>query len=1023
MSTHNQLEQAISHTDLPGLVSDLYPKSGARPGSKHRAKAVWRGGDGQSVAFWRRGDEWLMTDHGAGETYSAYTFLTDVAGYSKQQAVLYLLSETGTSSAPVAKHKPVQHAPAPTTVTTAKADVQRWQRAAKTGTSAYLTRKGITGVSCAALRYDGSQVGVLMSRVTATGVLEPTSVQWIYSSGFKKFAEGGTTRGTLALVGADNLANLQGRVYICEGYATACTVHMATSKPVVVAFTANNLEHVVRTLKQHCKTADIVLAADNDAYHTAAKGNPGLEKAHKTALTYRVQVCSPAFTDTSSKPTDYNDLMMLEGLGAVSNQLTPQQPSAVLAFADDYRKLHKKLKRQGATRGRYLPVLDELPTGVTLIKSPQGTGKTHAMRELIAGYEQQGLRVLYLTHRVSLARDAARRLHLHNYDDLDGRYIRDVSSLAVCVNSLHRLLDEYGKLTPFDVVIVDESEQFVSTLRGKHIEHKRDNLAALQALIQRASRLICLDADLGVLTHRLLQHYRPRERYHYKTHHHEVGKGRCLQVHSSRESVYQKLVSLEQPVVIATNSKRESERVHALLASEGKQGRLINSSTASGERDFLADIDSQCSGLDYLVYSPSVNTGVSLESGHFKHVVGLFTSSVGTPEDALQALWRVRTSVTYDVWLDPRNPSDAVDIQAKYGTLAEHERALLNRELPLKDNAAYEDIKQAADSLEQHKRAAYRVNTLKLAVLQGFDVSFMPDVEGQGLVKRAKELADKAYNDAVEHSEQHSETRAGIRDFYKLTEDDCLRHWIELDDRGNYRRRVVQLEAALADDDHLDKLLKKLLERTEMQADMPAVASAREFHCKLLEAVSFVDAAKLATGSKLEQTALPRYSKDSLEAFVRWVEANRAWLAGLVALPKDPDKLRANPLRYVGGWLKRLGLKQTRVGKNDQGTYSLELVSLTYACRTLQKRGTLLLDDSPLDKSVPTSNAVPEPPKTSPPDWLQGLQSALARGAFSAIGNLELLTQFTRQALTGDSVALAALEQYIQHPQVAAVLA
>jgi hypothetical protein len=453
--------------------------------------------------------------------------------------------------------------------------------------------------------------------------------------------------------------------------------------------------------------------------------------------------------------------------------------------------------------------------------------------------------------------------------------------------------------------------------------------------------------------------------------------------------VYQKLVKLEQPVVIATNSKRESERVHALLASKGKQGRLINSSTAGSERDFLADIDSQCSGLDYLVYSPSVNTGVSLESGHFKHVVGLFTSSVGTPEDALQALWRVRTSATYDVWLDPRLPSDTVDIQAKYGTLAEHERALLNRELPLHSNAAYEDIKQAANSLEQYKRAAYRVNTLKLAVLQGFDVSFMPDVESQGLVKLARALADTAYNDAVEHSEQHSETRAGIRDFYKLTEDDCLRHWIELDDRGRYRRHVVQLETALADDDHLDKLLQKLLERTEMQADMPALASAREFHCKLLEAVSFADAAKLATGSKLEQTALPRYSKDSLEAFITWVEANRAWIAGLVPLPKDPDKLKANPLRYVSSWLKRLGLKQTRVGKHAQGTYGLELGSLTCACRTLQKRGTLSLNKSSLDKSVPAFEHVqvnPSPPPEPPQHHLiTAFERALNRGKLAVL--------------------------------------
>lgn len=69
-------------------------------------------------------------------------------------------------------------------------------------------------------------------------------------------------------------------VCICEGFATASTVHAETGWRVYIAFTANNLLSVGKTIREHLPEAKIIFCADNDL---KTKGNPGLTKANEAA--------------------------------------------------------------------------------------------------------------------------------------------------------------------------------------------------------------------------------------------------------------------------------------------------------------------------------------------------------------------------------------------------------------------------------------------------------------------------------------------------------------------------------------------------------------------------------------------------------------------------------------------------------------------------------------------------------------------------------------------------------------------
>jgi len=141
------------------------------------------------------------------------------------------------------------------------------------------------------------------------------SLQSIDPDGQKRSLIGGRKTGCFHIIG--ELRN-DGVVILAEGYATAASIHEATGHPVVVAFDAGNLRSVAEALRATRPSARIILAADDDLW---TKGNPGITKAMEAARAVSGVVVAPRFKDTSTKPSDFNDLAKLEGAEAVRGQL------------------------------------------------------------------------------------------------------------------------------------------------------------------------------------------------------------------------------------------------------------------------------------------------------------------------------------------------------------------------------------------------------------------------------------------------------------------------------------------------------------------------------------------------------------------------------------------------------------------------------------------------------------------------------------------------------------------------------
>jgi len=139
------------------------------------------------------------------------------------------------------------------------------------------------------------------------------SLQFIMPDGSKVFQSGGKLKGCFNLIG-----ELKETVFICEGYATGVSIHEATGKSVIVAFFANNLSHVVTTLKAHgLNKLKMIIVADNDHLNI---NNTGLDKASECAELHNLPLIYPTFNYGQSG-SDFNDLAKIEGLNTIGDFL------------------------------------------------------------------------------------------------------------------------------------------------------------------------------------------------------------------------------------------------------------------------------------------------------------------------------------------------------------------------------------------------------------------------------------------------------------------------------------------------------------------------------------------------------------------------------------------------------------------------------------------------------------------------------------------------------------------------------
>lgn len=159
---------------------------------------------------------------------------------------------------------------------------------------------------------------------------ELRGLQTISPEGEKRFMYGMEKNGNFHMIAKPGKDLSQGEIILAEGYATGASLHMATEKPVAVAFDAGNLEPVAKKLREKFPNAAITICADNDHKHTrrtpegVEPWNKGVELAQRASQEVGGKVVAPIFTDEERAKglTDFNDLHQSRGLDEVKRQVS-----------------------------------------------------------------------------------------------------------------------------------------------------------------------------------------------------------------------------------------------------------------------------------------------------------------------------------------------------------------------------------------------------------------------------------------------------------------------------------------------------------------------------------------------------------------------------------------------------------------------------------------------------------------------------------------------------------------------------
>ena len=690
--------------------------------------------------------------------------------------------------------------------------------------------------------------------------------------------------------------------------------------------------------------------------------------------------------------TDFNDLHQLAGLDAITNAI-PQLPDIKLALTRElaqYRKYHYGVIspanfEQGQRfiyDSRFLPNIP-FSEGVHLIKSDIGTGKTAVVETFVKNHPNKS--VLFATHLISLVESACARLELCSYNACDNYDLAIESRLGICLNSLGKLTAN-APLAHYDVVVIDEVEQVLARLTT-HIEQKPLVFQVLQHLMHHAKTLICLDAHLSKTTAQFINASCPGKPVTVHINQHTFTAPRAMILHDSGESV--QLAAMRElntgaSVYLAFNSKADAFKTFAAFktAFPDKLGLYIASDNAgdAANQAFFNDVNGESAKYDYIICTPSVSTGVSIDNGHFDFVGGVFQSSINTANDCMQALGRVRGKAVRHVYCEKRrasNPLDVDTISARWLATHQHDLNLMNLTNEGAQVLMHDDYEDLCLSVTQSRNASLNNFYQQFALLclhEGIDLVYAVDAPDTDTRKQFRQLKQAFVQaEAVEVGEAVlSETAIALRelmnksrktlnetrstkkqaliDFFNLDKHDTenIASLAAVDNDGRFKRQVQTLELALGDAELArTRFLKQTESGAQFAADMTHFACLQQLYQYILTLLH------LNTAHDLLSTSDYHYSADMLKArgFIDYMEEHRPVLKGLIPLP-TPAQLERDPIRFVGLLLTRMGLKQKRAGKSELSTYHVDSARIDLLnSLVFRRRANVMGVSIPLDAS------------------------------------------------------------------------
>jgi uncharacterized protein (DUF2249 family) len=378
-----------------------------------------------------------------------------------------------------------------------------------------------------------------------------------------------------------------------------------------------------------------------------------------------------------------DDLLAAKGAGFVRDVFDQARPFQPVEVA---RTLHRELDKLASPDLTCIQAelqIDLPETGLVFIKSPMGTGKTKLITRLVEENTHHGRKTIVLGSRNSLLRQTCTRAgltHIHDIKvdgnpELTAGLIESSQHIALCVDSVQKIPVPSG---PYDI-IMDEIESIVDhTLSGETCKDNRAGiLAHFTKLVTQATRVIGMDAGLTDVTRRYIENICPNTptftvvnslpapAWDVSLYTGTVDrKGVHPMDRSGFYADFFAALASGERVLLASDSQKDLEALEKEIRQRfpDKHGLRVDRKTTSSDHPDFSDVEkflnepngwTETAQPDFVLYSPTVESGVSLTVPHFTQVWGVFFGVV-THQTILQMLGRYRVPVPRRVWVATR---------------------------------------------------------------------------------------------------------------------------------------------------------------------------------------------------------------------------------------------------------------------------------------------------------------------------------------------------------------------------------
>jgi hypothetical protein len=510
---------------------------------------------------------------------------------------------------------------------------------------------------------------------------------------------------------------------------------------------------------------------------------------------------------------------------------------------------------------RYLSELvRKLPeSGTVALLSDLGTGKTYLLEQYRDEHPEE--RFLNNGHRVNLLKNLAERLKTQMYSALNAGDLGRAEALSLTVDSLYKLMGDlqaYGCL-----FIDEACQYLAHLLRSKTCKQFRaEILEVLEYLVYNSKLVVLADAHLDDTTIDFFMAMRPKGEQPFIIQNDWKSGGReIFWYEGSNSSALVAAIHLAilqgQKVIVVADSKRFVKNLERSLldSSEISSVRVeierdedspepeadrrlriwaLHSENSGSEENvaLIKDITNAVKQFDVMITSPTLGTGVDICGGqgeyHFDLVFGAFHAVSQPATECAQQLWRYRPNVPMHIWVAPRPPFGYVESNSrkiKEQIFQRNEITAFLIRIDRKTGRRGAEKDWALDAYCQIEAKRNRsINNLRsdlrsLLEEMGNTITHLADKADEQAKVRMKAAGEaitrehclavaraKDINKLVFDSRQHQDylspeeflecEKYRIRDTYGM---EVTAELVEKDDGGKYIRKIVNLEALLAE--------------------------------------------------------------------------------------------------------------------------------------------------------------------------------------------------------------------------------